>query len=161
VDQQGWPTRRLVMTLADGEFLGHELLLTDMPYPVSERALNDARVYKLYRPLRHRRSQATLTLGVFGVAFVMFAALAVHAAGGFEDVLRVEAAQGSRLQDLIHRVLGDHHPLSSVRDGKRFIDGAIEDPDYAPSRTRTGHKTQVRTSRRMFDGAVILARMRG
>ena len=32
-----------------------------------------------------------LTLGVFGVAFVMFAALAVHAAGGFENVLGVEA----------------------------------------------------------------------
>jgi hypothetical protein len=31
-------------------------------------------------------------LRVFGVAFVMFAALAVHAACGIEDVLRIEAA---------------------------------------------------------------------
>jgi signal transduction histidine kinase len=36
-----------VMTLADGEFWGHELLLTDKPYPVSGRALNEARVYVL------------------------------------------------------------------------------------------------------------------
>jgi CRP-like cAMP-binding protein len=35
------------MTLADGEFWGHELLLTDMPYPVSGRAVNEARLYKL------------------------------------------------------------------------------------------------------------------
>jgi CRP-like cAMP-binding protein len=35
------------MTLADGEFWGHELLLTDKSYPVSGRALNAARVYKL------------------------------------------------------------------------------------------------------------------
>jgi hypothetical protein len=48
-----------------------------------------------------------------------------------------------------------------MRDGQRFTDGAIEDPDYPPSRTRTGHETQVRTSRRMLDGAVILARKRG
>ena len=41
-------------------------------------------------------------LRVFGVAFVVFAALAVHAACGFEDVLRVEAAEGSCLQDLVH-----------------------------------------------------------
>ncbi len=103
----------------------------------------------------------TRALGVFGVAFVVFAALAVHAARSFENILRVEAAEGSCLQDLVHRVLGDHHPFSSMRDGQRFIDGAIEDPDYPPSRTRTGHETQVRTSRRMLDGAVILARKRG
>jgi CRP-like cAMP-binding protein len=36
-----------VMTLSDGEFWGHELLLTDKPYPVSGRALNEVRVYKL------------------------------------------------------------------------------------------------------------------
>jgi CRP-like cAMP-binding protein len=36
-----------VITLTDGEFWGHELLLTDMPYPVSGRALNEARLYKL------------------------------------------------------------------------------------------------------------------
>jgi signal transduction histidine kinase len=30
-----------VLTLADGEFWGHELLLTDNPYPVSGRALNE------------------------------------------------------------------------------------------------------------------------
>jgi hypothetical protein len=43
-----------------------------------------------------------LTLRVFGVALVVFAALAVHAAGCFEDVLRVEAAECSCLEDLIH-----------------------------------------------------------
>jgi CRP-like cAMP-binding protein len=36
-----------VMTLSDREFWGHELLLTDKPYPVSGRALNAVRVYKL------------------------------------------------------------------------------------------------------------------
>src|SRR5215203_2984176 len=85
-------------------------------------------------------------LRVFGVAFVMFAALAVHPAGGFENVLRVEAAECSCLENLVHRVLGDHHPLSSMRDGQRFIDGAIEGPDYPSTRTRTGHEAQVLTS---------------
>ena len=74
-------------------------------------------------------------LRVSRVAFVVFAALAVHTARGFEDVLRVEAAEGSRFQDLADRVLGDHHPLSRMRDGQRFIDGAIEDPDCPPYRT--------------------------
>ena len=91
------------------------------------------------------------------LALIMFAALTVHAACGFEDVLRVEAAEGSCLEDLVHRVLGDHHPLSRMRDGQRSIDGAIEDPDYPPSRTRTGHETQVRTSRKMLDEGIILA----
>jgi hypothetical protein len=43
-----------------------------------------------------------LTLRVFGVALVVFAALAVHAACGFENVLRVEATEGSCLEDLVH-----------------------------------------------------------
>jgi hypothetical protein len=86
------------------------------------------------------------TLRVFGVAFIMLAALAIHAAGGFEDILRIEAAEGSCLEDLIHRVLWDHHPLSSMCDGQWLIDGAIEDPDCPPSRTRTGHEAQVCTS---------------
>jgi len=40
-------------------------------------------------------------LQIFGVTFVVFAALAVHTARGFEDVLRVEAAEGSGLEDLV------------------------------------------------------------
>jgi hypothetical protein len=32
-------------------------------------------------------------------------------------------------------VLGDHHPLSRMRDGQRFIESAIEHPDYPPPRT--------------------------
>jgi hypothetical protein len=36
-------------------------------------------------------------LGTALVVFLVFAALAVHAAGGFEDVLGVEAAEGSCL----------------------------------------------------------------
>jgi CRP-like cAMP-binding protein len=36
-----------VMTLSDREFWGHKLLLTDKPYPVSGRALNETRIYKL------------------------------------------------------------------------------------------------------------------
>jgi hypothetical protein len=44
----------------------------------------------------------TSALRVFGMAFVVFTALAVHAARGFQDVLRVEAAEGSRLQNLVH-----------------------------------------------------------
>jgi hypothetical protein len=60
---------------------------------------------------KHCRSQAVAVvlygnrmsaLRVFGVAFVVFAALAVHAARGFENVLRVEAAEGSCLEDLVH-----------------------------------------------------------
>ncbi len=51
------------------------------------------------------------------VPLVVLAALAVHAAGGFEDVLRVEAAQSAGFQDLIHGVLRDHHPFGSVRHG--------------------------------------------
>ncbi len=35
--------------------------------------------------------------GILRVALVVLAALAVHAAGGFEDVLRVEAAEGAGL----------------------------------------------------------------
>src|SRR5215203_5740049 len=49
------------------------------------------------------------------VVVVVFAALAVHAAGGLQYILRVEAAQCAGLQDLIHGVLGDHHPLRCVR----------------------------------------------
>jgi hypothetical protein len=56
-------------------------------------------------------------LRVICVAFVVLAALAVHAARGFEDILRVEAAEGSGLEDLVYRVLGDHHPLGRMRDG--------------------------------------------
>ena len=41
-------------------------------------------------------------LRVSCVAFVMLAALAVHAARGFEDVLRVEAAEGSCLENLVY-----------------------------------------------------------
>ena len=41
-------------------------------------------------------------LRVSCVAFVMLAALAVHAARGFEDILRVEAAEGPGLEDLVH-----------------------------------------------------------
>jgi hypothetical protein len=41
-------------------------------------------------------------LRVFRVAFVVLAALAVHAACGFENVLRVEAVEGSCLEDLVH-----------------------------------------------------------
>ena len=54
-------------------------------------------------------------LRIPGVAFVVLAALAVHAAGGLQNVLRVEAAQRAGLQYLIHRVIGDHHPLRRVR----------------------------------------------
>jgi hypothetical protein len=53
---------------------------------------------------------------VSGVAFVVFAALAVHAAGGLEDILRVQAAERAGLEDLIHRMLGDHH-LPPKRNG--------------------------------------------
>ena len=60
-----------------------------------------------------------------GVALVVFAALAVHAAGGFEDVFRVKAAEGAGLQDLIHGVLGDHHPLRRVRHRERLVQRAV------------------------------------
>jgi hypothetical protein len=54
-------------------------------------------------------------LCVFGVAFVVLTALAVHATRGFQDVLGVEAAECSGLEDLVYRMLGDHHPLRRVR----------------------------------------------
>ena len=68
--------------------------------------------------------------------FVVLAALAVHTTRGFEDVLRVEATERSGLEDLFHGVLGDHHPLGRVWYWQRFIERAIEDPDYPPPRTR-------------------------
>jgi hypothetical protein len=40
-------------------------------------------------------------LALSGVAFVVLAALAVHAAGGFENVLRIEALQGAGIEDLL------------------------------------------------------------
>src|SRR5215217_3580252 len=75
-------------------------------------------------------------LRVFGVAFVVFAALAIHAAGGLEHVLWVEAAQGAGLQDLIHGVLGDHHPLRRVRHRQRLVEEPVKAPDHPPPRTR-------------------------
>ena len=81
-------------------------------------------------------------LGVSGVPFVVFAALAVHATGCFEDVLRVEAPEGAGIEDLINGVLGDHHPLRRVRHRQRLVQHAVEDPDDPSPRTRTGHKAQ-------------------
>jgi hypothetical protein len=40
---------------------------------------------------------------VSGVAFVVFAALAVHAAGGLEDILRVQAAERNDTVSGVHR----------------------------------------------------------
>jgi hypothetical protein len=57
-----------------------------------------------------------LALSLFGVAFVVLAALTVHATGGFEDVLGVETLQGAGLEDLLDGVFGDHHPLRRVWD---------------------------------------------
>jgi hypothetical protein len=45
----------------------------------------------------------------------MLAALAVHAAGGFEDISRIEAAEGASLKDLVHGVFRNHHPLRCMR----------------------------------------------
>ena len=78
------------------------------------------------------------TLRIPSVPLLVFAALAVHPTRRFEDVLRVEAPEGAGLQDLIHRVLGDHHPLSRVRHGQRLVERAIDQPDDPSSRTRTG-----------------------
>jgi len=39
---------------------------------------------------------------VSSVAFLVFAALAVHAAGCLEHVLRIQTSEGARLEDLIH-----------------------------------------------------------
>jgi hypothetical protein len=69
------------------------------------------------------------------VVLVVLAALAVHAAGGFADILRVEALEGAGLKDLIHGVLRDHHPLRRVRHGQRLVESTVDDPDYPPSRT--------------------------
>jgi hypothetical protein len=44
-----------------------------------------------------------------------------------------------------------------MRERQWSIDGAIQDPDYPPSRTRTGHEAQVRTSRKISDEGIILA----
>jgi hypothetical protein len=76
------------------------------------------------------------------VPLVVFAALAIHAAGGFEYILWVEAVEGSGLQYLIHGVLGDHHPRGSVRHWKRLVRDPVDDPDHPPSRTRSGQEPQ-------------------
>ena len=73
--------------------------------------------------------------GLVGVPFVVLAALFVHAAGGFEDVLRIEAAEGAGLENLIHGVLRDHHPLRRVRHRQRLVERAVNYPDNPSSRT--------------------------
>src|SRR3712207_3199550 len=103
---------------------------------LSEPGSSNRSIVGVYRALRR------LPSGFLGVALVVLAALAVHAPRGLQDVLRVEAAEGAGLQDLIHGVLGDHHPLGSVRHRQRLVEGAVEDPDGPPSRSRTGQKAQ-------------------
>ena len=80
--------------------------------------------------------------GLVGLPFVVFAALLVHAARGFEDVLRIEAAEGAGLENLIYGVLRDHHPLRRVPHRQRLVERAIDKPDEPSPRTRTGQKTQ-------------------
>jgi hypothetical protein len=87
---------------------------------------------------RAGRKRLRTALKIPGVPLVVFAALAVHASGGFKDVLRVEAAEGAGLQDLIHGVLRDHHPPRRVRHGQRLVERAVDDPHHPSSRTRTG-----------------------
>ena len=58
--------------------------------------------------------------------FVVLATLLVHAARGFEDVLRIEAAEGAGLENLIYGVLGDHHPLRRVPHRQRLVERAID-----------------------------------
>jgi hypothetical protein len=74
-------------------------------------------------------------LPVLRVVFVVLAALAVHAAGGFEDVFWVEAFEGAGLQDLIHGVLRYHHPLRRMWQRQRLVEHAAHDPYYPPPRT--------------------------
>ena len=87
------------------------------------------------------------SLRISGVTFVVFAALAVHAPGGLEHVPRMEAAEGTCLEDLIHRVLGDHHPLRRVRNRQRLVEDPIKDPYHPPPQPGPGHETQASTSR--------------
>jgi hypothetical protein len=75
------------------------------------------------------------------VVFIVLAALVVHAAGGLEDVLGVEAAEGAGFEDLIHGVLRDHHPLRRVRHGQGLARSPVEKPHYPPSRARAGQKS--------------------
>jgi hypothetical protein len=69
------------------------------------------------------------------VPLVVLAALVVHAAGGFEDILRIEAPESASLEDLIHGVLGDHHPLRRMRHWQRLVERAVNYPDKPSSRT--------------------------
>lgn len=76
------------------------------------------------------------------MVFVVFAALGVHAAGGFEDVRGVEAPEGAGVEDLIHGVLGDHHPPGGVGHGERLAENAIENPYDPPTLPRPGQEPQ-------------------
>jgi hypothetical protein len=79
-------------------------------------------------------------LRIFGVLLVVLAALAVHAVGGPEYILKVEAAQGAGLQDLMHRMFRKYHPLRHVWDRQRLVEDPIEHPHYPPP--RTGNRTR-------------------
>ena len=58
----------------------------------------------------------------------MLAALAVHATRCFENVLRVEAAEGSGLEDLVDRVLGADHVAMFTVDYE--VGGAAQAHDH-------------------------------
>jgi hypothetical protein len=87
------------------------------------------------------------------VSFVVFAALGVHAAGGIQNVRRVEASEGAGVEDLIHGVFGDPHPLGGVRHGEGLVEGAIDRPHDPSSGLRAGEEIQrsefhIKTMRR-------------
>jgi predicted Zn-dependent protease with MMP-like domain len=72
----------------------------------------------------------------------VLATLAVHAAGGFEDILRVEALEGAGLQNLLDGVFRDHHPLRRVRHRQWLAQSPVDYPHYPPPRARTRQEPQ-------------------
>jgi hypothetical protein len=74
--------------------------------------------------------------------FVVFAALGVHAAGGFENVGGVKAPEGAGVENLVHGMLGDHHPLGGVFDGEGLVERTIENPHDPSPRLGSGKEPQ-------------------
>jgi len=137
-----------VMTLSDREFWGHELLLTDKLYPVSGRALNAVRVYKLETdafwrmlsgcPSILRRLVALLverwgSLGTVEQQHARLASLGTMAAGLAHELNNPAAAS--------RRMIGG---LRESLEGTQALASKLEDSGLISSRHLAGIGDEVR-----------------
>jgi CRP-like cAMP-binding protein len=106
-----------VMTLSDEEFWGHELLLTDKPYPVSGRALKEASVYKLETDAFWRMLSGCLSI------LRRLVALLVERWGSFGTVEQ----QHARLASLGTMAAGLAHELNNPAAASRRMIGGLRE----------------------------------